>query len=228
MFWQEDDEGDKPYEAPDDIVDLVFRIDCRQLPLDHAWALSTAIQAVLPWFAGEKGAGMHQIHVAESANGWFRPQDVEHEVLHLPRRARMILRLPKARLEDARALVGAELDIDGHRLRVGEPSVKKLQPASPLVARYVAADPELPEEAFLSWVAEEIQAMDIPVRKLMAGKTYAFRTPEGPVSARTVMIADLKPEASVRLQQEGIGPRRELGCGLFIPHKGIKSVRETN
>jgi hypothetical protein len=28
----------------------------------------------------------------------------------------------------------------------------------------------------------------------------------------------------VRLQEEGIGPHRELGCGLFVPHRDIKEV----
>jgi hypothetical protein len=39
------------------------------------------------------------------------------------------------------------------------------------------------------------------------------------------MIADLPVEESLRLQKTGLGPHRYLGCGLFIPHKGIKDVR---
>jgi len=42
------------------------------------------------------------------------------------------------------------------------------------------------------------------------------------------MVADLEPEQSVRLQQIGIGPGRTIGCGLFIPHKGIAAVKETD
>jgi hypothetical protein len=40
------------------------------------------------------------------------------------------------------------------------------------------------------------------------------------------MIADLDTAASVMLQEKGIGPHRHLGCGIFIPHKGIKAVGE--
>ena len=32
-------------------------------------------------------------------------------------------------------------------------------------------------------------------------------------------------EESVRIQQEGIGDMRTMGCGIFIPHKGIDAVR---
>ncbi len=38
------------------------------------------------------------------------------------------------------------------------------------------------------------------------------------------MLADLTPEDSVRVQQRGVGPWRRHGCGLFLPHKGIKPV----
>jgi hypothetical protein len=38
------------------------------------------------------------------------------------------------------------------------------------------------------------------------------------------MLADLSAEESVRIQQEGIGPLRHMGCGIFIPHKGIDAV----
>jgi len=224
MFWQEDRDEDKPYVVPDDIVDVNYRVDCRALPLDHAHALSRALLAALPWLADEPRAGIHLIHGAESGNGWMRPEDVENALLHLSRRTRMTLRLPRERLEDAEALVGQELDIDGHRLRVGESSVKKLSPLSTLFARHVVVDPAHDEQAFLQAVAGEIQALGVPVTKLMPGKSHAFRTPDGVVYTRSVMIADLDPEHAVRLQEEGVGPLRKMGCGLFIPHKGIKAV----
>ncbi|WJW74339.1 type I-MYXAN CRISPR-associated protein Cas6/Cmx6 [Thiohalobacter sp. IOR34] len=228
MFWQEDIEDDTPYQVPDDIVDLSFRIDCRTLPLDHAHALSSALLAALPWLEEEPDAGVHLIHGAESGNGWFRPEDVEHELLHLPRRrARMTLRLPKSRLEDARRLEGMTLDIAGHPLGVGSATVRLLSTLSPLFSRYVVTDPEQSEEDFLYGVVEALRALDIPVRKLMAGRSHAFRTPEGVLHTRSVMIADLEPERAVRLQQKGVGPGRKLGCGLFIPHKGISSVKDS-
>jgi hypothetical protein len=40
------------------------------------------------------------------------------------------------------------------------------------------------------------------------------------------MLADLEVEEAVKLQQEGIGRHKKTGCGLFIPHKGIKAVHE--
>ena len=228
MFWQEEREEDKPYQVPDDIVDINYRITARTLPLDHAHALSSALLEALPWLADEDAAGIHLIHGAESGNGWHRPEDVTNELLHLSKRARMTLRIPKERRQDAEALVGQTLDIDGHPLEVGESSEKKLAVLPTLFSRYVKTEPGLTEEQFLEWAADEIRALDVPVRKLMAGKSHAFRTPEGILHTRSLMIADLEPEQAVTLQEQGIGEGRKIGCGLFIPHKGIKAVKDTN
>lgn len=43
MFWQEERDEDKPYQVPDDIIDINYRITARTLPLDHAHALSSAL-----------------------------------------------------------------------------------------------------------------------------------------------------------------------------------------
>ena len=80
------------------------------------------------------------------------------------------------------------------------------------------------EHAFLSTMATILRGMEIPVKKLMAGKQHHLRMAEGPVFTRSLMVADLTPEAAVRLQQDGIGPGRKFGCGLFLPQKGIKAV----
>ena len=56
MFWEEQ-KPDKPYQVPDDIVDLAFKISCKCLPLEHAKSLSMAIHKALPWIADEELAG---------------------------------------------------------------------------------------------------------------------------------------------------------------------------
>jgi len=228
MLWHDERENKPEYKVPEDVVDLDFRFTCQTLPLDHAWSFSQAILAVLPWIEDEQHAGIHLIHGAESGNGWFRPEDPETELLHLSRRIKMSLRVPEHRIEDARKLEGAELDIDGYRLTVGESSIKKLSSLSTLFARYVVVEGGMDEEAFLQHVVDQFQAMGLNVQKLMGGKRHFFRTPDQKIETRTVMVADLEPEQSVLLQQKGLGPGRDMGFGLFIPHKGVKAVKETH
>ena len=225
MFWNDDKDKQPGFVIPDDVVDLAYRIGCPTIPLDHAHSLSSALLQALPWLADEETAGVHLIHGAASGNGWFRPEDTENALLHLSRRTRMRLRVPKNRLQDAQALSGQTLDIEGHPLEIGKSDVSMLSSLPTLFSRYVVTGAEFDEMQFLEDVARELKAMDIPCRKMLGGITHTMNFPDGQVFTRSLMVADLEPEQSVRLQQIGLGEGRTIGCGLFLPHKGITAVK---
>ncbi len=227
MYWNDETEKQPEYVVPDDVVDIAFKVDCPTLPLDHAHALSTQVLRVLPWLADEPHAGIHLIHGAASGNGWYRPDYSAHELLHLSRRTRMRLRVPGHRLDDAQRLIGQTLDIDGHPLTPGAVSVSRLSSLPTLFSRYVIDAGGADENAFLEQAAAGLQAIGIPCRKLMAGISHTMQFPEGPLHTRSLMVAELDPEQSVRLQQQGLGEGRMFGCGLFLPHKGIKAVDDS-
>ena len=124
MYWEEE-KPTETFAVPDEVVDLAFDIACRALPVDHAYALSQAVLAELPWLADEPAAGVHPIHVAESGNGWMRPEN-PRDLLHLSRRTKLLLRIPKTRVDAARALGGKTLAVDGHELKVGNANVRPL------------------------------------------------------------------------------------------------------
>ena len=226
MYWQEEKRA-ADFEVPDDVVDVVFAINCRELPVDHAHALSAALLRAAPWIEGERLIGVHTVHVAGSQNGWERPAHGTGERLRLSRRTRLALRAPKAAVDRLLAdLAGAVLDVDGCRLEIGEAHTRLLSKQGTLHARYVVAEAaDEREDAFLARMAAELATMGIPLRRALCGKTTLLHTPEGAVPTRSLMVADLNPEQAVRLQQQGLGPLRRMGCGLFIPHKGIDSVR---
>ena len=226
MFWNDDKDKQPAFDIPDDVVDLAYRIGCPTIPLDHAHSLSSALLKILPWLADEETAGVHLIHSAASGNGWFRSEDTENELLHLSRRTKMRLRVPKNRLQDAQALSGQTLDIEGHPLEIGKSEVFMLSSLPTLFSRYVITRAELDETQFLEDVARELKSMDIPCRKILGGITHTMNFPDGQLFTRSLMVADLEPEQSVRLQQIGLGEGRTVGCGLFLPHKGIKPVKE--
>lgn len=223
-LWQEDTK-DAPYIVPDDVQDLVFRITAPCIPLDHAHSLSRAILAHLPWMDEEDEAGIHLIHGAESGNGWQRPQNPHTEVLHLSRRARMSLRLPKHRMEDAHILSGKTLDLGGHPVLLGEAKARPLSPLTSIFSRHVVSLSGGSEEHFIEDVVSELRQQNIAVRKLLCGREHSFRLPGATLTMRSVLLADLDVEHSVRLQQRGLGAGRKLGCGLFLPHKGVAPVR---
>jgi len=224
MFWNET-KSDKPYEAPDDIVDLAFKIKCKCLPLEHTRQLSLALHEALPWIVDEDSMGIHLIHGAESGNGWQRPEDTKNEVLYLSRRTRMSLRLPKERLDDAASLTGQTLSIDDYSIEVGESVVKPLSISSTIFSRYVQSSEQESEDDFLRRIYAELQGMNVEVSKLLCGKTHILQGLKGDVFTRSVMLAELKPDESVRVQQQGLGDGRKIGCGLFLAHKGIAPVK---
>lgn len=224
MLWQEEVEDQAPPPLPADVVDMLFRIECRTLPVDHAYALSRAVLAVLPWLAEEQRAGIHSVLPAESGNGWFRPEDPAQGLLHLSRRTPLMLRVPRARVADARALCGHTLDLDGYAMRVGEARERPLVAQSTLFARAVRHAPGESEAAWVMQVAEQLRARGITPRKILCGRPHAVRTPEGELPVRSVLVADLAPLEAIELQREGLGEGRCLGCGLFIGHKGVAPV----
>jgi CRISPR-associated protein Cas6 len=224
MFWQEekDDDVDR-FVVPEDVVDVQFSISCKSLPVDHAHALSSAVKAALPWFAEEEQAGLHLIHVAESGNGWERPQG-DDEMLYLSRRTKLTLRVPQHRVEDSQALTGQKLDVAGNEMEVGKSTTRLLSISTTLYARYVAVNEEgQSEDDFLAEVVNELRQSGVRFRKVLCGKENTFATPNGLMTTRSLMVADLTFEDAVRLQELGVGPHehKKLGCGLFIAHKAV-------
>lgn len=222
MIWQESNDDD--LKVPDTVLDYSFRIDCKQLPLDHAYELTTQVQGVLPWLSACANSGIHLIHVAESGNGWMRPEDNENEILNVSRRTRFLIRIPKQRLDDVAKLSGAELDIAGHRLIVGEGQAKALTVSSTLFSRYIPCETGESEEEFIERQVALLKQKGVNVKKLMCGRENTFRFPGEQIRTRSIMLADLERDDAILLQQEGVGARQIHGFGLFIPHRGIAAV----
>ena len=222
MYWQENPKQQAAVNHGE-VTDISFQIQCRALPVDHAWALSEAVQRWLPWITAEAGAGVHTIHVAESGNGWMRPDGAD-DLLYLSRRTRLQLRVPRHRVDDTQALIGQTLDVAGHALAIEKATLKPLSAFTTVFSRYVVTDAQRDENAFLASMMQELAGLDIRPMKMLCGIEKTLAAPDGPIHTRSLMIADLTPAESLRLQQSGLGPLRHIGCGLFLPHKDIKEV----
>lgn len=227
MLWQEENTKKVYPTTSQTVVDMAFNINCRVLPVDHAYALSQAIQQALPWFNIESQAGLHLIHGAESGNGWYRAEEVGDN-LYLSRRTKLILRLPRSRITDAQSLKGIILDIAGYPLQIGQATEKPLTKNAVLFARHIVADLAQDEETFLDRVVKQLLLQGIHCRKALCGKTHSFKIPNSTLFTRSIMLADLTAEESIILQEQGLGEGKKMGCGLFIPHKDINPVNPDN
>jgi CRISPR-associated protein Cas6 len=208
----------------DEVVDAVFAIECRSLPVDHAYALSAAIRAALPWFADEPQAGLHTVHGAASGAGWQRPEG-EDAQLQLPRRTKLVLRLPGHRMADAAALSGRTLDVAGSPMRVGRLSARPLLRIASLFSRSVLFEGAADESAFLAAASEGLRALGVETSTMLCGRDVTLATPEGTYRTRSLMLTVATPAQSLALQRQGLGQARKLGCGVFIPHKDVGDLR---
>ena len=145
-------------------------------------------------------------------------------MLPLSRRARLAIRVHRDDSDEVTLITNKTLQIGSQQLAIGESAVRKLSNISTLYARAVCCDRDQSEDEFLAQVAELLSAMNIKVSKMICGKTGEIRTADETIFTRALLVADLEPEESVTLQQRGLGKDQMLGCGLFVPHKGIDPV----
>jgi CRISPR-associated protein Cas6 len=222
MFWNQQEENQAQYQVPDDVFDLVFKLRGTSLDIDHAFALSAALQEYLTEQTCSK-IGVHGVRMAGSGNGWNRPEQSDAE-LPLSRRARLAIRVHRDDSEDVGRIMNQRLQIGRQEIIVGSSVMRKLSTIGTLYARAICCDREQSETDFLTEVAGLLKQMNIKVSKMICGRCGEIRTADETIFTRALMVADLEPEESVTLQQRGLGEGRMLGCGLFVPHRGIDPV----
>lgn len=198
--------------ACDAAVDVVFPLDGQALPRDHAQSLQQALCAQLPWLGTDTRAGIHPIKVVQG----------NQDQALLARRTRLLLRVQMPRANELMALSGLELDVAGHLLRLGPPHLRELQPHGTLYAYKVAAD-SADEMTFMAAVSRELAERAIGGHRV-CGKRHGMLVSGRVLDTFSLMLHELAPEQSLRLQESGLGSHRLLGCGIFVPHKSAAAV----
>jgi len=209
----------KPEEYTPEKIDLQFDLVGSTIPADSAMLLSQALLSILPWLGEEKGAGIQLLKGAETNSG--------DATVNLNRRTKLFLRVPKTRVDDTEILVGQSFNLDGHRLQVGNFKTRAFTPFSNIYAHFVDTG-SAGEEQFVQDVMRELEG-DFQLRcGFICGKQQTLHAPTGVLYGYSLMLHDLPPHKSLRLQDEGMGNNRLLGCGIFIPHKSIAPVVSVN
>lgn len=194
-----------------DMLDVAFLLRGGTVPADHGWQLFLQLAEHLDWLAAEAAAGVHPIRGARAVAG----------EIHLGARARLMLRLPKARAEQSFALTGAQLDL-GNGIRVGSARLRPLFAHGTLYSQFVSTG--TPDEArFQQDVSAELRQAGIEC-KVICGRTRRALTRDGEIAGFSLMLHELSPDDSLNMQATGLGAGRKLGCGIFIPHKSAAAV----
>jgi CRISPR-associated protein Cas6 len=192
------------------MIDLVFDLGGEALSAGYPFALWAELVRHVPQLADDTAAGVLPLRTAESG-----------EAMLLPKRAKLVLRLPQALAGHAAALSGRQLDVGDGVLRLGAGKLREIQPHVTLQAQLVAgADDEI---EFMKGVAAELAALGIE-GNLICGMRRSLSDGQRTIHGYGLVIHDLRPEESLRLQCTGLGADRHLGCGIFIPYKVISGL----
>jgi CRISPR-associated protein Cas6 len=196
------------------VVDVFFGVRGTSVSADHGYALYGAVARVLEtrddaWLHQADQVGLHLLRGAYDPRG----------LLLLGPRACFGLRLPAALIPKVLALAGKRLVIAGDALRVGVPHVQALRPASVLAARLVTTRNGQDEPRFDCEISRQLSGLGITALAVR-GRRRVVRIKDKTVVGYGVRVAGLNVEESLRLQEHGLGGRRKLGCGVFVPVRG--------
>src|SRR5262245_40869978 len=137
-------------------------------------------------------------------------------VTHLDQEARLKIRIPQDRVPLMLKLAGKRLEVDGHAIRLGAPQIYLLKPSETLYARIVTIKGFTDSEPFLDAVCRKLVELGVKGEPTI-GPRRVVRIGEHTVVGFAVAIHELSDEASIILQEHGIGGRRRMGCGFFNP-----------
>lgn len=209
-------------------VDICFRLNGSEIPADHGYSLYSALSKRLPWVHEGKDIGLHPISGRPTAE----------RKLSLSHTSHLILRLPPERIGEVLPLAGQALDIDGHNVRIGVPITCALIPSARLYSRLVVIKGFMEPEGFLQAFQKQMSKAGIQGNPSLITQPHvaqANKKREGgshsPFLRRTLKIRDkevvgfavrveeLTADESILLQEKGIGGRRKMGCGIFVPDR---------
>ena len=187
-------------------IDLAFRLTGSAVPVDHGYALYAALSRILPELHAAKDIAVQPIRGVYNGNG----------TLHLADFSRLILRLPDEQIQPYLKLAGKRLVVDDHPLSVGVPEVRTLRPVTRLRARLVTIKGFLKEDEFLAAAKRQLEQLGINGQAHI-GARRTFRVRDKQVVGFEMGVSQLTAEESLTLQERGLGGRRKMGCGVFVP-----------
>ncbi len=200
-------------------VDLAFSVVCpHALPADHGYLLYSAVSRMLPAAHQADGYGIHPI----------RGRQLGGRTLQLTEHSRLVIRTDAEHIARFLPLAGKQLRLLDRALRIGVPQVRSLVPAPALRSRLVtiklpdvAGQPaEAAAEAFRAAALRQLGDLGVSTEAVLSlGKRRTLRIKDKEVVGYEVLVEALNAEESVVVQENGLGGRRHMGCGVFVPER---------
>lgn len=195
-------------------IDLCFPVIGEMLPADHGYGLYSALTHWNESIHALEGLSIQTITGIPDKQG----------KIYLTERSQFRMRLPHEQLPLVYGLAGKALTIGKHTIRLGIPQIYLLQPSVNLKARIVVIKGYQEPESFLEAVQRQLTDLGInglvkiPIIQTESSRK-TIKIKRFTVVGFGLEIGDLNDENSLLLQKIGLGGKRRMGCGVFIPTK---------
>jgi CRISPR-associated protein Cas6 len=192
------------------MIDVVFDISGGTLPVAYPYALWNELSRLIPQLGENESVGVIPLRMAESKEGML-----------LPKRAKLVLRLPLELAELVSGLTQKQLQVAGSKLQLGACKTRPIQHYPTLHAHLVTGSED--EIAFVAEVESALAAMEVKA-SLICGQHHSLKDEAREIRGYSLVLHNLTPEGSLRVQYAGLGKERQFGCGIFVPYKVISSL----
>jgi len=191
---------------PHSLVELSFQLMGKQIPVDHGFSLYGSVCRIVPEFHNSENVLMGLIRGTYMGNGF----------LDLTPRSFLNFRLPPDTLAPYINLAGKELEIKGHKIRIGTPNTRLIQPGESLFSLLVTTKNGDDQDRFENEISKQAKSIGISVTfHIHKRKTFDLHRKQ--VVGYSVSATELNNTDSIILQQNGLGGRKKMGCGWFAP-----------
>lgn len=194
-------------------IEIAMRISASgTIPADHGYLLYAALSRKLPYLHESLEIGVHPIRGRQVGNRRLALQDFSRVTV-------------RADVDDIRHLIslsGSQINVAGTSLLLGVPELQQLTPVADLRSRLVviklSRSPDVPQEVFLESLNDQLRAIDVTADEVVIGERRTLRIKDREVVGYEVCLNGLSSEASLRVQEHGLGGRHRMGAGLFVPY----------
>lgn len=195
------------------LVELSFDVVGHTIPVNHAYELFSAIAHLQ--------AQLHDlklISIQTITNTTF-----ENNKLLLSKFSKLRIRLPVEHVRLVYSLANKSLTLGKDKVRLGIPKIDLLQPAESLYSRMVVIKGHQQPELFLEAVQFQLARLEIEGKACISvGSHGSLNRKTVKVRGYTVVgfgveVVGLSDQDSLKLQTYGIGGKRKMGCGIFVP-----------
>jgi CRISPR-associated protein Cas6 len=194
---------------PAEMIDMVFEISGETLPKSYPYALWDELARIIPQLGENESVGVIPLRMAESKEGML-----------LPKRAKLVLRLPLELTKVVSILTQRQLQVAGSEMQLGACKTRPIQHYPTLHAHLVTGAED--EIAFVAEMESALAAMEVKA-SLICGQRHSLKDKAREIKGYSLVLHGLTPEGSLRVQYAGLGKERRFGCGIFVPYKVISS-----